>query len=487
MFRSDGGIVGHNVSRVLSLCLCALLAGWGSLQGPFGLFIDGPAIASAEPVDVGTRPLTADPELMQSDSDEEPALGEDASPVPPSDSPTDPLGAETLADPLAAPLADDQAPENLGPEGRGPEEMQALLPTPGPPRLPWRYAELFRPEAQRLDTYGERESGQSLPNYDVPIVLNRRVELHIQSFNTSMRDRFEEWLTRLRHYKPLVDKIFTEFNLPSDLVFLSLVESGFNPRAYSRARATGPWQFMTSTARLYGLRIDHYVDERRDPVKSTVAAARYLRDLYDLFGTWPLALAAYNAGEGKVLRALQKARAESFWELAQTRLLRRETREYVPRFMAATIIAKNPEQYGFTADTPDPHQFEEVVVGRPVLLRDVEKVTGVPYQELRRLNPELRRDVTPPDETAYHLKVPVGMAATVELALDQVPTWKPPLFSGKRGDLQAMGRQGWYRVRLGDSLWTIAKRFKLTVAELRERNNLRGRMIRPGELIAIGP
>ncbi len=478
--------MGHNIGRVLSLFICALLAGWGILQGPFEPF-NGPAIASAEPADVGTRPLTADPKVMQTDSGEEPALREDAGPVQPSDPPAGPLGAEALAQLLATPLADDQAPEALEPKGRGLEGLEVRLPALGPPGLPWRFAEMFLPAAQRSDTYGERESGQSLPDYDVPIVLNRRVELHIQSFNTTMRDRFEEWLTRLRHYKPLVDRIFTEFNLPSDLVFLSLVESGFNPKAYSRARATGPWQFMTGTARLYGLRIDHYVDERRDPVKSTVAAARYLRDLYDLFGTWPLALAAYNAGEGRVSRALQKARAESYWELAQTRLIRRETREYVPRFMAATIIAKNPEQYGFPADPPDPHQFEEVIVERPVHFRDVEKVTGVPYQELRRLNPELRRDVTPPDKTAYQLKVPVGMAATVGPALDQVPTWKPPLFSGKRGDLQARGKQGWYRVRLGDSLWTIAKRFKLTVAELRERNNLRSRLLRPGELIAVGP
>jgi len=259
-FRSGGGIVGHNIGRVLSLFICALLAGWGILQGPFEPF-NGPAIASAEPADVGTRPLTADPKVMQTDSGEEPALREDAGPVQPSDPPAGPLGAEALAQLLATPLADDQAPEALEPKGRGLEGLEVRLPALGPPGLPWRFAEMFLPAAQRSDTYGERESGQSLPDYDVPIVLNRRVELHIQSFNTTMRDRFEEWLTRLRHYKPLVDRIFTEFNLPSDLVFLSLVESGFNPKAYSRARATGPWQFMTGTARLYGLRIDHYVDE----------------------------------------------------------------------------------------------------------------------------------------------------------------------------------------------------------------------------------
>ena len=172
----------------------------------------------------------------------------------------------------------------------------------------------------------------------MPIVVDSSVQGHIRYFNTSIRNRFEQWLFRLSRYRPLVETIFAEFDLPSDLVYLSLVESGFNPYAYSRAKATGPWQFMKGTAKVYGLRVDAYVDERRDPIKSTVAAARYLRDLYDLFGAWPLAMAAYNAGEGKVMRALQKAQAESFTDISKTRLIRRETKEYVPRFMAATPV-----------------------------------------------------------------------------------------------------------------------------------------------------
>jgi membrane-bound lytic murein transglycosylase D len=326
--------------------------------------------------------------------------------------------------------------------------------------------------------------------YNIPIVRDHKVEGHMRFFHTSIRDRFEQWLNRLSGYQPLVERIFTEFELPTDLVYLSLVESGFNPNAYSRAKATGPWQFMKGTARLYGLRVDNYVDERRDPIKSTVAAARYLRDLYDLFGTWPLAMAAYNAGEGKVLRALTKARAESFSEIAQTRFIRRETREYVPRIMAATIIAKNPGEYGFTMDEPDLHAFEEVVVRRPLHLRDVAAVTGLSLLELKRLNPELRRDVTPPDDAEYHLKVPVGTKATVEPLLERVPSWKPapPVRIAKHGKVHepvAAASPGWYRVRVGDSLWTIAKRFQLSVEELKARNNLTGRRIKPGDLLAI--
>ena len=348
----------------------------------------------------------------------------------------------------------------------------------------WRFAELFAtrnglPE----DPNAPIVTHESI--FRVPHSHNHKVERHMRFFHTAIHNRFEQWLDRLAHYRPMVEGIFSEFDLPSDLVFLSLVESGFNPNAYSRARATGPWQFMKGTARLYGLRVDQYVDERRDPIKSTVAAARYLRDLYDLFGTWPLAMAAYNAGEGKVLRALRKARAESFWEIAQTRHIRRETKEYVSRFVAATIIAKNPDRYGFSSEARDPHQFEEVVVHRPVHLRDVAKATGVPFLELRRLNPELRRDVTPPTDPEYHLKVPVGTKAGVEQMLDSIRAWNQSASTQKRGAHAGQSPE-WYRVRVGDSLAKIAKRFHLSVPELKARNNLTSHLVKPGDLLAIG-
>ena len=365
-----------------------------------------------------------------------------------------------------------------------------LLPTPN---IPSRFSETFKqegavvkpePEVERL-----AEELDLLP--PISIVRDDKVEGHIRYFQTAIRDRFEQWLTRLAHYRPLVADIFSEFNLPSDLVYLSLVESGFNPHAYSRARAMGPWQFMKGTARLYGLRVDRYVDERRDPIKSTIAAARYLRDLYDLFGAWPLAMAAYNAGEGKVMRALQKARADSFGEIARTKHLRRETKEYVPRFMAATIIAKNPDQFGFIQEPPPPHDFEEVIVGRSVHLQAVAAASGVSFYELRRLNPELRLDATPPDDRSYHLKVPVGTRGKVEQALERVPSWKPSaviVVKKTKNRLEPKGdARGSYRVRVGDSLWTIAKRFNLTVAQLKARNAVATRGIRPGDLLTIGP
>lgn len=353
-----------------------------------------------------------------------------------------------------------------------------------------RFTDLLTPPAEvaQEEAAAQGQESEEATAYNVPIVLDPSVQGHIRFFNVSIRNRFEQWLIRLSHYRPLVDSIFSEFQLPSDLIYLSLVESGFNPHAYSRARAAGPWQFMKGTAKVYGLRVDSYVDERRDPVKSTVAAARYLRDLYDLFGTWPLAMAAYNAGEGKVMRALHTAQAESFSDIAKTRLIRRETKEYVPRFMAATIIAKNPDRYGFPQNDVRPHQFEEVVVKRPIHFKAIANVTGISYQELKVLNPELRRDATPPDDAEYHLKVPVGTREKVEQLLDRAPTHKfaPLPVPVRVRHVKPEPESGhWYRVRVGDSLEKIAKRFNISVKTLKSNNNLTGPTIKAGSRLVI--
>lgn len=354
-----------------------------------------------------------------------------------------------------------------------------------------RFADLLNPPAEVVQEQAVVQNPDTTDStaYDVPIVLDPSVQGHIRFFNVSIRSRFEQWLIRLSQYRPLVDSIFSEFHLPSDLVYLSLVESGFNPHAYSRARAAGPWQFMKGTAKVYGLRVDSYVDERRDPVKSTVAAARYLRDLYDLFGTWPLAMAAYNAGEGKVMRALHTAQAESFSDIAKTRLIRRETKEYVPRFMAATIIAKNPDRYGFPQTDIRLHEFEEVIVQRPVHFKTIANLTGISYQDLKLLNPELRRDATPPDDTEYHLKVPVGTKDRVERLLDRAPTHKfaplPVPIKVRQVKTEPPEAGHWYRVRVGDSLEKIAKRFKISVKALKNNNNLTGPTIKVGSRLVI--
>lgn len=321
--------------------------------------------------------------------------------------------------------------------------------------------------------------------YNIPVVVDPAVESHIRYFSTSIRGRFEQWLLRLSRYRPLVETIFAEFDLPSDLVNLSLVESGFNPYAYSRAKATGPWQFMQGTGKVYGLRIDYYVDERRDPIKSTVAAARYLKDLYDMFGAWPLAMAAYNAGEGKVMRALHKIQGETFSDIAKTKLIRKETKQYVPRIMAATIIARNLDHYGFSQTSAPPHQFEEVAVDRAMHFQAIANASGIPYEELRLLNPELRRDATPPDDSAYQLKVPVGTGAKVMAVLDRIPSYKfPPLPPVKSHQVKNKSSQR-YRVRTGDTLEKVSKRFHVPLKTLKARNNISNPVIKAGEFLLI--
>jgi membrane-bound lytic murein transglycosylase D len=198
-----------------------------------------------------------------------------------------------------------------------------------------------------------------------------------------------------------------------------------------------------------------------------------------------LAMAAYNAGEGKVMRALQKARAETFSDISKTKLIRRETKQYVPRIMAATIIARNPDRYGFSQDPAPLHEFEEVVINRPLHFRAISNITGIPYEELRLLNPELRRDATPPDDSAYHLKVPIGTGIKVMTMLDRIPTYKFPPLPVQTHHVKADSSR-WYRVRAGDTLEKVSKRFRIPLKTLKTRNNLSSPVIKAGEFLVIG-
>lgn len=309
-------------------------------------------------------------------------------------------------------------------------------------------------------------------DFDVPIVRTRKVDRHVQFFTFQIRDRFEMWLGRLERHREMVQSIFAEFNLPSDLVFLSLVESGFSTNAVSRAKAVGPWQFIKPTAKTYGLRVDNWIDERRDPVKSTLAAAQYLRDLYHLFGSWPLAMAAYNAGEGKVGRALARTEGADYWDLTDTKLLKRETKEYVPRFLAAALIAKDPARFGLTIAPQAPMEYESVAIIRPLNLRTAAKAAGVSYEDLKILNPELRKDLTPPDPV-YHLRVPAGTKDTLLANLSKYEDWK---------GVHAVR----YQVRRGDTLARLASRYRTTAESIIEVNAL-DKSYRPtrGDLLLI--
>jgi peptidoglycan lytic transglycosylase D len=336
------------------------------------------------------------------------------------------------------------------------------------PKL-WRYGKLFASSSSDIEAEPE------LPYGEISLILNPSVEQNIRYFQTVIPDRFQEWLDRFNKYKPVVEQFFAELGLPQELVYLSVIESGFNPRAYSRARAAGPWQFMKGTGKSYGLRVNWYLDERRDPIKSSVAAAQHLRDLYDRFGSWPLALAAYNAGAGKISRAIQKSGTRDYWKIRRTRYIRRETRDYVPKFMAATIIASNPTLFGFRAGTAEVHQYDEVLMHDTIHLRTVATKTGLDFEDLRRLNPELRRSITPPEKEGYFLKVPVGMGYQVENIRNELKQW-----------VQPPPQVTWYRVRSGDSLSVIAHRFNLSMSKLKSLNNISGNVIQVGQRLRVG-
>lgn len=293
------------------------------------------------------------------------------------------------------------------------------------------------------------------------------IEKSVRYFSVSVKKHFNKWLERSGKYVGLMKSILRENYLPEDLVFLALIESGFNPRAYSPASASGPWQFIRGTATRYGLRIDRWVDERRDPIKSTKAAAAYLKDLYGMFGNWPLAMASYNSGEGNVARAVKRNDTLDFWELRKTRSLPSETKEYVPKFMAAKMIAKNPESYGFNDIQYDqPFEFDEVAVHDCVDLGVVARCCNVSVDEIKDLNPELIRGCTPPNLPVYNLRVPKG-------SREQFLTNYAALPDNERVARPKAVDKTRYTVRRGDSMKSVARRYGLSVAELAVANNLR--------------
>jgi membrane-bound lytic murein transglycosylase D len=251
------------------------------------------------------------------------------------------------------------------------------------------------------------------------IQQNDTVQRFLDQFQTGYRRAVvERWLTRSGRFLPMILEVFRQKGLPEELVFTAMIESGFDPVAVSRAGAKGLWQFMAPTARQYGLRVDRWLDERLDPEKSTVAAANYLKDLYTIFGSWDLVQAAYNAGEMKVIRAIQGTGTRDFWSLTHSRLLRDETKNYVPAIHAVTLISQEPEQYGFAVTPDEPLSYERITVPKGTSLKHVASLSGISFDELVRLNSELRMKQTPPD-SAYHLKVPLGTGPALQAGLER--------------------------------------------------------------------
>lgn len=296
-----------------------------------------------------------------------------------------------------------------------------------------------------------------------PLVYNEFVEQWIRYF-TSTRGRpvMQKWLGRSTRYIPVMKKVLREEGLPEDLIYQAMIESGFNPKAASHAKAVGPWQFIKGTGKRYELELNYWVDERRDHIKSTHAAALYLKELHQIFGSWYLAAAAYNAGEGKVLRAVRSDRSRNFWELARIKKnFRAETRNYVPKIIAAALISKNPEKFGFTnVEYEEPLSWETIKVPGGVDLKSVAKLTGVDENYLEILNTELRRGVTPPGAENYALRVPPNKGSLVMEHIEELRNHRY-----KKNFIV-------HEVRKGDTLGAIARRYGSDVASIMELNKI---------------
>jgi len=309
---------------------------------------------------------------------------------------------------------------------------------------------------------------------DIPIPNNHRVLRWVEAFQGRLRDFLAEGLARGAQYLPMIQSVFRAEGLPLDLAYVPLIESAFKPTALSRAKARGVWQFMRGTAIENGLKADWYIDERADPEKATVAAAKYLKTLHGMFDDWHLALASYNGGPGRMQRAIKAGRKSDFWDLTTTtRYLPRETRDYVPMILAAIIIAKNPAQYGFDVVPAEPPSIETVTLPAAVDLRRVAEWAEVPMDDIQRLNPEFRRWTTPIRDGDYRLKVPQGTAAKVEVGLA----------ASSPDQLNALQ---WHTVKAGESLTSIARKLRVRRNDLAEANYLRvNARVRAGQRLVV--
>lgn len=304
----------------------------------------------------------------------------------------------------------------------------------------------------------------------IPLVLNHKVEKAITYFRTKGRRVFTRWLQRAGRYRPMIRRILREEGVPEELLYLGMIESGFNPYARSYARAVGIWQFIYSTGRAYGLRRSWWYDERRDPEKATRAAARHLKDLHERFNNWYLAIAGYNFSPGKIERRIRRYKnVDEFWELPR---LPRQTRNYVPTFIAATLMAKNPEKYGFYVTPDPPVEYDTVTVRETVDLNVVAQCTNSSFSEIKKLNPALLRWCTPPDRDRWVLNIPKG---TREQFLENY---------AKVPDSQKFT---WihHRIRSGETLSTIARHYGVNMSEIKRFNKIRGSFIRAGQHLVI--
>ena len=335
------------------------------------------------------------------------------------------------------------------------------------------FASLEQVENPLLNTEGPRP-GAEVENTEIPMTSNRLVSESVTYLKDDPSKHVNRWLKRVQVYGPMIDHILAEENVPQELKYLAMIESGLTPDARSWAGAVGMWQFMASTGRRYGLTVNAWVDERRDPEKATRAAARHLNDLHDEFGDWHLALAAYNCGTNCVRQALRRSDAEdpSYWDVHES--LPRETQGYVPMFIAAARLMENPDAFDLKAPEPaSPLAYDYVPVhGSRLSLSTVSRLADTTRSALESLNPELRRARVPPSEERYYLRIPLGSY---------------PRFAWNYADLPDEKKRPatTYAVRRGDTLSEIAVQFGTSTDVLRRLNGIRGSTIRPGDRLVV--
>ena len=308
--------------------------------------------------------------------------------------------------------------------------------------------------------------------FSTAVIEHPKVRYFINQFSKSGRNDLEKALSRSGRYMPMIAQVLHEEGVPEELAYLALIESGFVIHSSSSSGAVGLWQFVAGTARRYGLKIDTWVDERRDPLKSTRAAAAYLKDLHNYFGRWYLAVAAYNAGQGAIDKALQSSGATDFWALSTKAKLNEETRNFVPKFVAASLIASNPQKYGFIDLTYEPPMdYEEMEVQGSLRLVSLAEMAGTDPETIRELNPELLRSRTPPEESVFRVKLPAGHATIFAQTYQERET--------RQGEFVT------HEVKKGETLFAIARRYGQHVRALMELNGLANPTLRVGQLLKI--
>jgi membrane-bound lytic murein transglycosylase D len=356
-------------------------------------------------------------------------------------------------------LKDKNSPEN------GQEEafLDQVISTP-----------LFLPSEKDVLDLKQKVNETTVVTYSIPVIVNSQVVSFLKAFQTIRHEGIQRALDRSLEFIESFKEIFRKYEIPEDLAYLPIIESGFRVDATSRARAKGSWQFMASTARLFGLRVDWQVDERLNPFKAADAAARFMKRLYEEYNDWYIVLACYNGGPRRVKKAMQVLQTSDFFEINQSRHIRKETKSYVPAFLASLIIARAPQAYGFSSN-PGEYVFgnsKTVTVPSPASLTRIASLLALPYVELKRLNPELLRDITPSNLREYPLRIPAGADEAVLANLERIPADKIPKYN-------------YYRVRSGDSIYSIAIRHRTSVGGIKRANGLKSNLIRPGMNLII--